>query len=344
MRSVFCILGLGISFSILAAESLPFSPLPKKAPAPKDNPTTEAKVNLGRQLYFDPRVSIDGTVSCNSCHNVMSGGTDNRRVSVGVGGQKGGRNSPTVFNAAFLSVQFWDGRAKTLEEQAAGPMINAVEMGAANHDIVVGRIQDIPGYVTQFTKVFGKDQVNIDTATKAIAAYERTLITPNAPFDKYLRGNKKALDANAQRGLKLVNELGCVACHNGVAFAGPMDPLSGAGFYQKFPTFADNEYVKKYRLDEDKGRFEATKDEKDKGLFRVPTWRNIALTAPYFHNGMVPTLDEAVRVMAKVQLNKELSNEQVSDIVAFLNSLTGELPKQAMPSLPLTPNRTLVMD
>ena len=312
----------------------PFGALPKSALAPKDNLQTKAKVALGQQLFFDPRLSVDGTVSCNSCHNVMLGGEDNRPNSVGIKGQHGGRSSPTVWNAAFMSVQFWDGRAASLEDQAKGPLTNTIEMGMPNHDVVMARVASIPGYVTQFNAVFGKNAVTIDSLAKAIAAYERTLITPNSRFDQFISGNAKALNKAEIAGYQTVQELGCDSCHSGANFAGPELPV-GTGFYQKFPAIPGSEYDAKYLLTADLGRFEVTKVEADKNMWRVPTWRNIALTAPYFHNGSVATLDEAVRVMAKTQLGKDVTDLQVANIVAFLTTLTGEFPKQSMPRLPL---------
>lgn len=327
---------MGLTTSVYAQVPAEVSALPATAPAPSDNPTTPAKVELGRKLYFDPRLSHDGSVSCNSCHNVMNGGTDNRAVSAGVRGQRGDRSSPTVFNAAFLSVQFWDGREPTLEAQAKGPLINPVEMGNKDHNEVVSRLRKIPGYVQEFDKVWGKkDSLNIDHVAQAIAAYERTLITPNSPFDRYAKGDTKALSPAAAKGLQTVKEVGCLSCHSGPNFAGPTLP-AGTGFFQKFPTFTGSSYDSKYDLTDDPGRAKATKNDADKHFFRVQTWRNIALTAPYFHNGSVNTLDEAVRVMAKTQLNKELTPEQVTSIVAFLESLTGQVPPQKMPTLPPT--------
>lgn len=317
--------------------------LPALPPIPADNPMTAAKIELGKQLFFDPRLSIDGTVSCNSCHSVMSGGTDNRSVSVGVGGLKGGRSSPTVWNAAYLTAQFWDGRAATLEDQAKGPILNPVEMGMPNEKAVLDRLNRIPGYRDQFAAVFGgKDPLTYDNVARAIAAYERTLVTPNSPFDRYLSGEAGALSEKAKMGMQLVQDVGCTACHNGVNFAGPASLPMGQGFYQKFPVFPGSAYEAKYKLTQDLGRYEVTKQEADKHMWRVPTWRNIALTAPYFHNGSVETLEEAVRVMAKTQLNIELNSGQVEAIVAFLNSLTGEFPPQALPQLPPTPNDTVV--
>jgi cytochrome c peroxidase len=321
-----------------------FEALPKKVPVPANNPITPAKVELGKQLYFDPRLSKDGTVSCNSCHNVMAGGEDNRPNSVGIKGQHGGRSAPTVWNSAFLSVQFWDGRAKSLEEQAKGPLTNPIEMGMDNHDAVIARIKSIPGYVDGFKKAFpGSKDINIDQVAMAIATYERTLVTPDSPFDLYMKGNKKALSAAAVRGMNLAQSVGCTSCHSGPNFAGPLLP-EGAGFYQKFPTFPGSSYDSKYELTADEGRSGVTKNPADKHFFRVPTWRNIALTAPYMHNGKVPNLPEAVRVMAKTQLNKELKEEEVSDLVAFLNALTGKFPEQKMPRLPGSDGVTLVSE
>jgi len=326
---------------LVGQSAMAMEALPETVPVPADNPMSVAKVNLGKQLYFEPRLSADGTISCNSCHNVMASGTDNRPVSVGVSGQKGGRSAPTVWNAAFLSAQFWDGRAATLEEQAKGPILNPVEMGMPSEDVAVQRISSIPDYVTQFNKVFGdSNSVTFDNIVKAIAAYERTLLTPNSLFDQYIKGNKKALSKQAQRGMNKVEQVGCTACHMGPNFAGPAMPV-GTGFYQEFPINKGNDYVAKYKLMDDNGRFESTKDVADKNMWRVPTWRNVALTAPYFHNGSVATLDEAVRVMAKTQLDKTLTDGEVADIVAFLDSLTGEFPKQTMPQLPPMFNGTL---
>jgi cytochrome c peroxidase len=328
--------------AMVSSTAWALKPLPSKVPTPVDNPITPSKVELGKMLYFDPRLSIDGTVSCNSCHNVMSDGGDGRPVGVGVRGQRGGRGSPTVWNSAFNSVQFWDGRAASLEDQAKGPLTNPIEMGMPNHDEVIKRLNKIPGYITAFKKAFPKDKeaVNIDNLAKAIATYERTLVTPNSPFDKYVKGNKKALTAQQVRGLKLVEEIGCTSCHTGDNFNG--DGLKmGEGNYQPFPQIPGSIYDKQYDLVSDKGRYEVTKKDDDKNLWRVPTWRNVALTAPYFHNGKVKTLDEAVRVMGKTQLGMDLSGPQVDDIVAFLNALTGEFPKQTMPKLPATENFTL---
>lgn len=325
----------------VAAPNAPWPPLPAEAPAPAGNPTTPAKVELGKKLYFDPRVSADGTVSCNSCHNVMEGGDDDRAFSAGIRGQRGGRSAPTVWNSAFLSVQFWDGRAPSLEEQAKGPVINPVEMGVHDHETCVKRLAEIPAYVSEFEAVFGKGGLTIDNFAKAVAAYERTLITPNSAYDRYAKGDESALTEQQKRGLQAALDAGCITCHSGANFAGPPLP-EGQGFYQKVPLIPGSEYDKKYDLTSDTGREQATKNPADRNMWRVPTWRNIALTAPYFHNGSVATLDEAVRVMAKVQLGRDLTDAQVTDIVAFLESLTGEFPEQTMPRLPGVPGKTVI--
>lgn len=316
--------------------------LPSVVPAPADNPTTPAKVELGKQLFFDPRLSVDGTVSCNSCHNVMASGTDNRATSVGVDGQRGGRSAPTVWNSAFMTAQFWDGRAASLEEQAKGPPLNPIEMGMPSEEAVEERLKSIPGYTEQFQAVFGgEDAVTYDNMAKAIAAFERTLITPNSPYDKFVAGDTSALSEQAKRGKEVFEKTGCNSCHTGANFAGPTSLPQGQGFYQKFPTF-DNEYDKKYKFSKDRGRYESTKEKSDISMWKVPTLRNVAQTAPYFHNGAVNKLDEAVRVMAKTQLDKDLSDQEVSDVVAFLNSLTGEFPDITMPRLPDAANTSIV--
>lgn len=343
MHSILLWKRLGLAcIPMIASSALLWAQMPSHVPIPKDNPQTSAKVELGKQLFFDPRISITGTVSCNSCHNVMSNGTDNRPVSLGAHGKPGDRNAPTVFNAAYRSVQFWDGRAASLEEQAKGPPMNPVEMGMPSAEAIVDRIQAIPGYRRQFAEVFGGSQpVTFDHIAQAIASFERTLITPGSPYDRYLGGDKGALSPAAQRGLKLMESEGCTSCHSGPMFNGPEQAM-GTGFYMKFPLFSDNDYVNQYSLAEDRGRHEVTRQVQDQHLFVVPILRNVQVTAPYFHNGSVKTLDEAVRVMAKTELNKTLTGNEVEDIVAFLDSLTGEFPVIALPRLPETPNRTIL--
>jgi len=334
---ILCSAMLALSFPAPAQ----WEALPDKAPAPADNPMTPEKVELGKMLYFDPRLSSNGTVSCFTCHNVMEGGDDHRPTSIGVHGQAGGRNAPTVWNAAFLSAQFWDGRAATLEDQAKGPPANPIEMGMANLDATVERIRRIPGYKSYFDRVFGgEDSINMDNAARAIAAYERTLITPNSAYDRYVKGDKKALSEQQVRGLNAFSSTGCTACHSGANFAGPTLP-PGQPFLQKFPVFTDNTYVTAYKLMDDVGRMNVTHDPADKNMWRVQTLRNLVYTAPYMHNGSVKTLESAVEVMARTQLNAQLTDAQIGDIVEFLKSLTGEFPEQMMPRLPPTPGDLL---
>lgn len=314
-------------------------PLPDQPPVPAHNPMSAAKVELGRQLFFDPRLSLDGTVSCASCHNVITGGgDDDRATSVGVGGKLGNRSAPTVLNTAFMSVLFWDGRAVSLEEQAKGPLVNPVEMAMPDHAAVIGRLKNIPGYNRQFKAVFGgREPLTIDNVARAIAAYERTLLTPDSPVDRFLKGDRNALSAQAQRGMKLFDKLRCVTCHSGPIYSGHI-VKEGFLYYpwnlQKFPTFKGSIYDAKYELTKDRGRYEVTRNPKDIRMFRIPSLRNIALTAPYMHNGKVPDLEEAIRVMARTQLNKELKDGEVKDLAAFLEGLTGRLPSQEMPRLP----------
>lgn len=337
------LIGTCLAAAMPLAQAANWEALPDKAPVPADNPMSEAKITLGKALFFDPRFSKDGNISCNSCHNVMEGGDDSRSNSIGFHDQRGGRSAPTVWNSAFLTAQFWDGRAATLEEQAKGPVTNPIEMGMDDLNEAMARVAKIPGYADMFKAAFPEAEkpMTEDNAAKAVAAYERTLITPNSAYDKYVKGDTKALTEQQVKGMNSFAELGCTACHSGPNFSGPNLPM-GQGFFMKFPTFAGSEYDAKYQLTGDAGRYEVTKNDADKHMWRVPTLRNIALTAPYFHNGSVATLDEAVRVMAKTQLNKDLNDEQVADLVAFLEALTGEFPEQTMPRLPGTPGFSVI--
>ena len=344
-RFVFGLLGMTALTGVVFAVEGQWQALPEKAPEPADNPTTEAKVALGKMLYFDTRFSSTGTVSCFSCHNVMEGGDDHRPTSIGVHGQVGGRNAPTVWNSAFLSAQFWDGRAPSLEEQAKGPPTNPIEMGMANLDATIARIQAIPGYKPYFAAAFGQgDTVTMDNAAKAIAAYERTLITPDSAYDRYVKGDKKAMTEQQVLGMDTFAKTGCTACHSGPTFNGSANLPMGQGFFMKFPIFPGSVYETQYKLTEDLGRHTVTQQDADKHLWRVPTLRNLTYTAPYFHNGLVTSLDDAVRVMGKVQLNKDLSDNEIQDIVAFLKALDGPFPQQTMPRLPPTPGNLLTVN
>ena len=331
----FTLLRFCLMFGMTAQCLADFAPLPlEPPPAPKNNPSSAAKIALGKQLFFDPRLSIDDTLSCNSCHDVNGNGTDSRSVSVGVKGQLGRRSAPTVWNSVFLTSHFWDGRAASLEEQVQGPILNPIEMGMPHKEATVERIRHIPGYQKQFAAIFGGDDpVTMENIAKAIATYERTLITPNSLFDQYLRGDKTAMSDEALAGMQEFKKLGCIRCHAGPAFASPEGMPQGEVFVEWFPAFASR-YDKELHLKDDLGINEGITPRPHTGKWRVPSLRNVALTAPYFHNGSAKTLDKAVRVMARVQLNRDISDEQVKHLVAFLKTLTGEFVVQTPPELP----------
>ncbi len=294
------------------------------------------KVELGKKLFFDPRLSKTANVSCNSCHNVSLSGDDSRPTSVGIRGQLGGRNAPTVWNAALNTVQFWDGRAATLKDQAKGPLTNPIEMGMESHEAVVNRLKSIPGYVEEFKKIYSdKDSLTIENVAEAIASFEETLVVKNSAYDRYIKGDKTALSPEAKKGFDTFNSMGCVTCHSGANFSGPATKV-GTGFYMKFPVFPDATIESKYRFSKDLGRFEVTKIESDKFTYRVPSLRNVAMTAPYFHNGSVNDLKEAIRIMAKVQLNRTIDEGELNSIAAFLGSLSDKLPVISAPRLPTT--------
>lgn len=302
-----------------------FAPIPLAAPELPGNAATPEKIALGSMLYFDPRLSATHSISCASCHNIGLGGADNSPASAGFHGTRGGRNSPTVFNAVFNFAQFWDGRAKDLEEQAGGPMVNPVEMASPkNH--VAEQLEALPAYRDDFARAFPGEAkpVSLVNAQKAIAVFEATLITPNAPFDRYLRGDATALDATQKAGLTLFMDKGCTACHKGINI--------GGGIYAQFGAVEAPDA--KYRPVGDKGRGAVTGQPSDDYAFKVPTLRNIALTAPYFHTGSEQDLAKAVNVMAKAQLGVVLTPDETGKLVAFLKSLTGDQPKIVIPHLP----------
>lgn len=280
----------------------------------KDNPSTDDKVLLGRTLYFDTRLSAGGDISCNSCHKLDKFGVDGEKTSPGHKGARGKRNSPTVFNAAGHFVQFWDGRAKDVEEQAKGPVLNPVEMAMADDKAVVAAISKSKWYKDQFAKAFpgDKDPITFDNAAKAIGAFERKLVTPSK-WDKFLGGDKDALSKEEKVGFNTFVKSGCTACHMGT--------LVGGAMYQKLGV------VQPWKDQEsDKGRAEVTKNDADKLMFKVPSLRNIDKTAPYYHDGSIATLEEAVTLMAKQQLGKDLTKEETASIVTWLKALTGEAP------------------
>jgi cytochrome c peroxidase len=304
-------------------------PLPTSIPTPSANLNYKAKIDLGKQLYFDGRLSKSGAISCAFCHNPGTGFADPRQTSIGIGGGVGGRQSPTVYNTAFNHVQFWDGRARSLEEQAIGPIQNPIEMGET-HENVVSKLKKLKGYQQQFRAVFGTE-VNLQGIAEAIAAYERTVISTNSSFDKYVAGDTKAMDESAVRGMALFKgKARCILCHNG-------------------PNFTDNQFhnlgvPQVGPMKEDLGRYNVSKAEKDKGAFKTPTLRSITETAPYMHDGALKTLEEAVDFLnagggANSNLSPlvkplNLASEEKTDLVNFLKALTGEPIPFQLPKLP----------
>jgi cytochrome c peroxidase len=299
-----------------------FAALPTEMPD-ASNPITPEKIDLGRQLYYDARLSKNHDVSCNTCHLLDQYGVDSAPTSTGHKGQKGGRNAPTSYNAAGHIAQFWDGRAATIEDQAKGPPLNPIEMAMASEEAVVTVLKSIPGYVDGFGKAFPgeAEPVTYDNMAKAIGAFERKLVTPDA-FDRFLGGEDAALTDDQKKGLATFMEVGCTTCHAGPYLGGQM--YQKAGLVQPWPNQADA------------GRFDVTKNEADRMMFKVPSLRNIAKTGPYFHDGSVADLGEAVKMMGKHQLGKELTDEQTQSIVSFLGALTGTIPADyiAKPALP----------
>jgi cytochrome c peroxidase len=296
-----------------------FGSLPTEATNP-ENPCTEPRVELGKQLYFDTRLSKNGTISCNSCHNLATYGVDNDVTSTGDTGKKGGRNSPTVFNAALNTFQFWDGRAKDVEAQAGMPILNPIEMGIPHPDFLMGRLAEIPGYQDAFKKAFPQDANPFTYANlaKAIGAFERTLITPSR-YDQYMAGELQALSAKEKQGLKVFVETGCIQCHVGPSFGGSM--------FQKFGVHDD--YWKATGSKAiDKGLADQSGKAEDAFRFKVPGLRNVEKTWPYFHDGSVQSLEEAVKIMSSLQLNKTLTEVETNQMVAFLKSLTADIPEQ----------------
>jgi cytochrome c peroxidase len=291
----------------------------------KNVPMTPEMVALGKALFFDPRLSESHNISCNTCHQIGLGGVDMLPTSIGHNWQRGGRNAPTVLNAVFNTAQFWDGRAADLSEQAVGPIQNPIEM-AISDDHAVGMLAAIPGYIPMFADAFpaAAEPTSISNVGTAIAAFEATLLTPNAPFDQFLRGDESALNDQQKTGLKLFMDKGCAACHNGVNV--------GGGMYAPFGV------VEKPGADflppADKGRFQVTSTASDEYVFKVPTLRNIELTPPYFHSGKSWDLKQAIAVMATSQLGQELNDDEVVSIEAFLLALTGEQPQVTYPILP----------
>ncbi len=327
LRFVACFAGLGaVSASAqadLTEAFLPmFQPLPAVVAAP-NNELSDAKVDLGRMLYFENRISKGQKMSCNSCHLLDKYGQDNLPFSPGHEGKLGGRSSPSTYNAAVHIAQFWDGRAPSVEEQAKGPVLNPVEMGMPDADFVIKVLKAIPGYTDAFKAAFPgeADPINYDNFGKAVGAFERKLLTP-AKWDTFLRGQKEALTSEEKKGFATFAKVGCVTCHNGVGVGGMM--YQKLGLVKAWPELKDN------------GRADVTKNESEKHYFKVPSLRNITETGPYLHDGSVTDLDGMVKRMAEYQLGKELTQEEVTSIVTFLKTLKGDLPTEYIkaPKLP----------
>lgn len=319
------VLALGLALSLVAPAAAQdmadyrsqFEPLPALAPIPAGRAMTEARIALGQMLFFEPRISASGVISCATCHNPALGWTDRIPRATGHEGQVGNRNTPTVLNAGFLAAQFWDGREPDLEGQALGPIQAGVEM-AMTLDAAIARLNEFAIYREMFAAAFpdDADPVHAGNVALALAAFERTLNTPNSPFDRFLAGDDSALTSEQQQGMRLFADSGCIACHNG-------------------PNFSDSQFhMIQVPGSTDEGRFLVTGDEADRHAFRTPTLRNVAVTYPYFNNGSVEALPEAVAIMGREMLGQEFAAEEVSAIVAFLEALTGEMPDVTIPALP----------
>ena len=285
-----------------------------------------ALAELGKKLYFDPRLSKSGFISCNSCHNLSMGGTDNLKTSIGDHWQQGPINAPTVLNSSLNLAQFWDGRAADLKAQAGGPIANPGEM-AFTHTLAVSLLESIPQYVTEFKLVFGSEGIDIDKVTDAIAEFEKTLVTPNSRFDQWLLGNQDALTEKELAGYDLFKSSGCTACHNGPAVGG--NSFQKMGVVEPYTSTSPAE-----------GMSAVTGKDADRFKFKVPTLRNVEMTYPYFHDGEAATLTEAVDVMGRLQLGKKFSDEENARIVAFLKTLTGDQPTFLLPILPPSTDAT----
>nr|WP_081797925.1 cytochrome-c peroxidase [Acidomonas methanolica] len=300
-------------------------------PIPESLPVNWEKAALGRDLFFDKRLSGNGQLNCASCHGLNTGGVDNLRTATGINGQKGPINVPSVYDAAFNIAQFWNGRAKDLAAQAAGPVTNPVEMGSHDWDQVAATIRAVPDYATRFEALYGLEGVTEGTVTNAIAEYERTLITPDSRFDLYLKGDDSALDAQEKRGYERFKAIGCAGCHNGVAVGGgayEIMGLEGAYFKDRGDALTQA----------DLGRTTVTQEAADDERFKVPNLRNVALTWPYFHDGSQKTLEDAVRNMARYQTpDHDITNQDVADIVAFLKTLTGKYQGVPLTEVPAEP-------
>lgn len=306
-----------------------FKPIPKTIPEVKGKSFTPEKISLGKLLYFEPRLSASALISCNTCHNIGIGGADFQETSIGHRWQKGPRNAPTVFNSVFNIAQFWDGRAEDLKQQAKGPVQASVEMNNTP-EATIQVLKSMPEYVALFKKAFPvQGPVTFDNMAEAIEAFEATLLTPDSPFDLYLKGDRKALTAAQKEGLAIYMGKGCVDCHGGIN-------MGGEAYYP----FGLAERPRTEILAGDVGRYKITHVKSDEYVFKAPSLRNIALTPPYFHSGKIWNLQEAVRIMGSAQLGASLTGEEVDRIAGFLMSTNGVPPKIDYPILPAPREQT----
>ena len=305
-------------------------PLPETPLIPKDNPMSEEKISLGKKLFFDRRLSSNNKINCNDCHNLNSGGDNNQASGIGVSGKPTRRNPPTLLNIGLQTVLYWDGRARTLEEQIVDHLKDPDIMGYASDKALTEELGQDREYIKVFMNTFkSAHPLKMENVAKALSSFLRALMTPDSPFDRFIKGDKNAISKKAQRGIQIFNDTGCLACHFGVNFAGPAPGPAmgiGDGFYELFPNTLGSEYDKSHKLVDDLGRFEFSREPHEKYMWRVPPLRNIELTAPYFHNGSAKTLEEAVVIMAKTQTDKVLTKDEIEAVVEFLKSLTGKKP------------------
>lgn len=307
-----------------------FQPLPPSPPIPADNPQSAAKIALGKSLFFDTKLLGENSrISCNSCHTLREGGDDNRALAQGQDGRSSLRSAPGLWNIGFQTVLYWDGRSTSLESQTLDHLRDPLVTQRASVGDAISYLAGSKTYQDRFAAAFPQEpEVSGANLAKAMASFLRSLLTPNSPFDRFIQGDKDAISASAKRGMQIFNDIGCASCHFGVNYAGPAPGPAmglGDGFYELFPNHVGTPYDARYGIAEDKGRYEFTGHPGEKYMWRVPPLRNIAVTGPYFHNGSVDSLAEAVRVMAKTQLKLNLDGNAVKDIASFLESLTGEM-------------------
>lgn len=320
---------LAVAIAVTAAGSVAWASGVRDEPITPIEPyvsESPAKVELGKKLFFEPRLSMSGIISCNTCHNLSRGGTDNLATSIGHGWVAGPVNAPTVLNSSLAIAQFWDGRAADLQEQAGGPIEAGIEM-AMPHTLALNVLNSIPGYKDEFEEVFGSREIDMDMVTGAIAEFEETLVTPNSRFDLWLKGDDDALSAAELEGYEIFKSSGCTACHNGAA--------AGGTSFQRMGVVRPYESTSPVE-----GRYSITGIDADRFSFKVPTLRNVEYTYPYFHDGQARTLEESVDIMGQIQLGRHYSTEEIDKVVAFLKTLNGDMPELTLPMLPPSANQT----